>query len=88
MPPRLFLCSALECLQEGMDGSLLQYTGFIALRAASRQLLVAGCYYVLLNLLVRESPGSVGNQAAQVSSDQESGNGGIMLVLLPIFICQ
>lgn len=47
MPPRLFLCSALECLQEGMDGSLLQYTGFIALQAASKQLLVAGvtmCY--------------------------------------------
>lgn len=32
MPPRLFLCSALECLQEGMDASLLQYTGFIALQ--------------------------------------------------------
>lgn len=47
MPQRLFLCSALVCLQEGMDGSLSQYTGFIALQAASKQLLVAGvtmCY--------------------------------------------
>lgn len=40
---------------------------------------------MLLNLMVREFPGFVGKQAAQVSSDQESGNGGIMLVL-PIFV--
>jgi len=45
---------------------------------------------VLLNLLVREFPGFVGKQSAQVSSDQESGNGGTVWCLSyqQAFICR
>lgn len=59
MPPRLFLCSALVCLQEGM-GVCCNTLALLL----SKQLLSSfssWCYYVLLNLLVREFPGFVGN---------------------------
>lgn len=86
MPPRLFLCSALVCLQDGMGvccntRALLLYKQLLSSFSS-------WCYYVLLNLLVREFPGFVGKRAAQVSSDQEPGNGGTTLVLPPIFLCQ
>lgn len=74
MPPRLFLCGGLSARRYG---SLLQSTGFIALQPAS-ELFNSCCYYMLLNLLVREFPGFVGKQAAQLSPDQESRNDGTM----------
>lgn len=84
MPPRLFLCSALVCLQEGMGVCC----NTLALLLYKQLLSSFSCYYVLLNLLVREFPRFVGKQAAQVSSDQEPGNGGTMLVLPPIFVSE